>query len=290
MTQESTDSLPALPECGSEVSMKLYYYDTRTPSRYEPPLFTPGNRDEKLVFSSKPVTDHAGDLMTGYHGLRVVVEAIPQPEEDDQDAELADDMASVFSESIPGTQYPTEPSTQSLIEGLRRGTAQAAARSSPGSDASLALDDEDDYDDDPEVYEGSGCETVGSTQRLPSIHNSESCPQEQQQWKQFTYIFDDSQGQGPARVRDSAVNDEFLSGLPENHTADKRKCEPNAASSDLMGQPGPQDSLFGSSSPLSSVGPCSDSGGTDDELGPVDCVCGLNQVPFRISLMQKCHF
>jgi hypothetical protein len=232
--KESAVGLPPLPECGCSVTMKLYYYDEKTPSYYEPPLFTPGNRQDLLAFNRQPVRDAIGDLATGYHVVRVVVEAVPAVEESEVEEEDGDYLANVLQENLScatsqaGKEYEVDnvdPSTQALIEGLRRGDSFAASLPQSGGTGASEdlLDDEEESQDNLEA-----------TQRIQNPQDPESAVY--QNITPNTLLFRES-------------SDEFLSGKRVVHARDNM-----VASSDLLKSTRDSaEALLNFSSPLTQI-------------------------------------
>lgn len=62
-----TSTLSALPD-ERYITMKLLYYDERTPKDYEPSFFKCCT-DDPLTFPDKPVKVNVGSMNTPYHGL-----------------------------------------------------------------------------------------------------------------------------------------------------------------------------------------------------------------------------
>ena len=53
--------------------MKLFYYDDKTPSDYEPPFFRAATDEESFSFHYKPIRFQLGQMMTQYHTLALQV-------------------------------------------------------------------------------------------------------------------------------------------------------------------------------------------------------------------------
>ncbi|KAI8818668.1 HORMA domain-containing protein [Fimicolochytrium jonesii] len=86
-----TQTLRALPP-SAYITMKLFYYDERTPAEYEPPCFRAGNDEEKFFFSQKPEKINIGKVETPHHALNLQVQTTADGIEAARDPEAQDEF------------------------------------------------------------------------------------------------------------------------------------------------------------------------------------------------------